>query len=125
MSLKPVLFLAVCLSIGNAYASPAKSDTSADTAKTPALNEMTGTIQSLDLDNHVIRLQTQNGFNVEFTYDHDTICKGIGVPKEVSSLAYKDQVIIRYAGRDLIAREIEKHSLQPAMAASSHTLSAN
>ena len=86
---------------------------------------MLGTIQSIDLGAHVIRLQTENGFNVEFTYDHETVCKGIGVPKTVSDLVFKDQVIIRYVGKDLVAREIEKRSLQPAIAASSPAVPTN
>jgi hypothetical protein len=116
------LFLSIILCLGSTYAAAAARDASTDTDKAPAMNQMTGTIQAVDGDNHLIRLQTENGFNVEFTYDRDTVCKGIGVSKEVTDLAYKDQVIIRYAGRELLAREIEKRSLQPAIAASSPTV---
>ena len=93
--------------------------------KPRAMNEMAGTIQGIDQDAQLIRLQTENGFNVTFSYDRETACKGIGVPKDVSELMFKDQVVIRYVGKELLAREIEKRSLQPAVAASSPTPPAN
>jgi hypothetical protein len=103
-------------------------------ARTPApepkavqapMNEISGTITSIDSDTHVFRLLTDNGFTVQFSVDRDTVCKGIGAPQTVANLVYKDKIIVRYAGRDLIAREIEKRNVQPAVAASSPSTPTN
>ena|GEM_PF-1998154 len=119
------LFLWFLLGLVNMPLIAAKKDVATAADKTPSMNEMTGTVQSVDLEAKTIRLQTENGYSVEFTFDRETVCKGIGVPHTVSDLAFKDEVIIRYAGRDLIAREIEKRNLQPAVAASTPTSPAN
>lgn len=91
----------------------------------PAMNEISGVIQSIDPDNRVLRVLTADGFNVQFSYDRNTVCKTIGAPQTVDDLAFKDQVIVRYEGRDLTAREIEKRNVQPAVAASSPSTPTN
>lgn len=92
-------------------------------ATTP-LNEISGTVQSLDPSNRVLRLLTESGFNVEVAYTRDTVCKGMTTPKSVDELRYQDHITVRYAGRDLIAKEVEKvNPLQPAVAGSSPTSS--
>jgi hypothetical protein len=89
--------------------------------KTPALNEIAGKVQSVDGDAGVLRILTEAGYNVEVAFNRATVLKGFETSKTVADLAYQDTIVIRYAGRDLVAREIEKPSLEPAVTASSHT----
>ena len=89
------------------------------------LNEIYGTIEQVDADASVIRILTSGGYHVEIAYTRGTVVNGIGVPKAVTDLSYQDQVCVRYPGKSLVAAEIEKRSLQPAVAASSTSPTAN
>ena len=72
------------------------------------LNEMTGTVLSVDSDERVVRITVDGGFNVDFQYVHDTVLTDHGAPIEADALNYGDKIIIRYAGKDLVARQIER-----------------
>lgn len=77
---------------------------------TVAMNEMTGTVESVDTDPNVLRLTVDGGYNVEFTYDAQTVATNGGHDLSISDLNYGDKIVVRYVGRDLIAREVERIS---------------
>jgi hypothetical protein len=74
------------------------------------LNEMTGTILSVDGDGGVVRITVQGGFNVDFAYDNSTELTDNGKPIKPEDLGYGDKIVVRYAGKDLMARQIERTS---------------
>ena len=74
----------------------------------PAMNQMTGSILSVDEDAGTFRLQVEGGFNVGFTYDAKTKVTDGGKPVGISDLDYGDQVVVRYVGMDLKAWRIER-----------------
>lgn len=73
------------------------------------MNEMKGTISSIDPDSRTIRLSVEGGFNPQFDYDDKTTVQSKGgKPLKVDELERGDKVIIRYVGKVLTAREIER-----------------
>jgi hypothetical protein len=74
-----------------------------------SLNEMTGSLQTIDAEGGLLRITSDDGFNVEFSFDIKTICldtdkKALGF----DDLEYGDRVRIRYLGRELHALEIDR-----------------
>jgi predicted small lipoprotein YifL len=79
-------------------------------AATPGLNEMTGTVQSIGNDPRVLRLSVEGGYSVEFTFDKNTVLTNGGSPIKADELSYGDKILVRYAGKELNAIEIERLS---------------
>lgn len=80
----------------------------------PNLNEMSGKVLSIGLDPRVLRVTTEGGFNVEFTFDRQTTISSQGTVVAADQLSYGDSVVVRYAGKELNAVEIERtHSSSP------------
>jgi len=110
----------VCL-LGLALQVPADvSDTPASIkAEKPAtihradLNEMKGKLQSKGNDPKTLRILVDGGFNVEFTYDKKTIMINGGSSITADDLSYGDELIIRYAGKELYAVEVNRVSKVP------------
>ncbi|HVO32883.1 MAG TPA: hypothetical protein VMU17_03150 [Elusimicrobiota bacterium] len=78
-----------------------------------ALNEMTGTVLSVDADNDVLRLTVDNQFNVDFTWNSKTAVTNGGHKIAVPDLNYGDKVVVRYSGKELQAVQIERLSKAP------------
>jgi hypothetical protein len=72
------------------------------------LNEMKGKLQAKSDDPKTLRLMVDGGFNVEFTYDRNTTMVNGGHTVQMSDLNYGDELIVRYAGKDLNAVEIDR-----------------
>lgn len=88
-----------------------KPEISADPlAPRAGLNQFVGTIQSVDADARVFRMIVEGGYNVELTYTTKTACIEGGKALSVESLDYNDKVVVRYAGRELAAVQIERLS---------------
>jgi hypothetical protein len=81
--------------------------------RTVGLNEMKGKLNSISDDPKTFRLIVDGGFNVEFTYDQKTSVVNGGDPLKMEDLGYNDQIIVRYAGKDLYAVEIERVTKAP------------
>ena len=79
----------------------------------PAMNEMRGTVESADPDDRMVRLTVEGGVNVEFTYNSQTVFKGVGAPHTGADLNFGDHIVVRYAGKDMNASEIERLSSAP------------
>jgi len=77
------------------------------------LNEMKGKLQSKGDDPKTLRLLVDGGFNVEFTYDKNTLMINGGSPITVDDLSYGDELIIRYSGKELNATEVDRVSKAP------------
>jgi hypothetical protein len=77
------------------------------------LNEMKGKLLSISDDPKTFRLIVEGGYNVEFTYDPKTSVVNGGDPLKMEDLGYNDQVIVRYAGKELYAVEVERVSKAP------------
>jgi hypothetical protein len=75
---------------------------------------MTGTIESVDADAGTVRVSVEGGFNVGFSFDRITKMVDNGKPIGPSDLNYGDKVIVRYAGQDLLAIQIERLAQAPA-----------
>jgi hypothetical protein len=89
-------------------ASPALS-----AVKRVGLNEMKGKLVSKSYDPKAIRLIVSGSFNVEFTYDQKTVMINGGKSISIDDLSYNDEVVVRYAGKDLHALEIDRISKAP------------
>ncbi len=74
------------------------------------LNEMRGKLSSKSYDPKAVRLSVSGGYNVEFTYDQKSAITSNGTVISFEDLGYDDELIIRYAGKDLYAVEIERVS---------------
>ncbi len=72
------------------------------------LNEMTGKLESKSNDSKTLRLSVNGGYNVEFTYDKTTAIVNGGSPVAIDDLEYGDELIVRYAGKELQAVEIDR-----------------
>lgn len=72
------------------------------------MNEMTGTLSSIDSEAQTIRLSIEGGFNPELPYTKDTAVWIEGRKAALSALQYGDRILVRYMGRDLTLKEIEK-----------------
>jgi hypothetical protein len=77
------------------------------------INEMKGKLMSVSTDPGTLRLMTDGGFNVEFSYDQKTSVINGGEPVSLEDLNYNDGLIVRYEGKDLYAVEIERVSKAP------------
>ena len=77
------------------------------------LNELKGNLLSISDDPKTFRLIVEGGYNVEFTYDPKTSVVNGGDPIKVEDLGYNDQLIVRYAGKELYAVEVERVSKAP------------
>jgi hypothetical protein len=77
------------------------------------LNEMKGIFQSKGDDPPTLRILVDGGFNVEFTYDRNTSLVNGGNPIHIEDLNYGDEIIVRYAGKDLNAIDIDRVSKAP------------
>ena len=77
------------------------------------LNEMRGKLLSLSDDPQTFRLIVDGGYNVEFSYDEKSSVVNGGEPIKISELGYNDVLIVRYAGKDLYAVEVERVSKAP------------
>jgi len=77
------------------------------------LNEMKGKLLSVSDDPKTLRLIVDGGFNVEFTYDAQSSVTNGGQPIRISDLEYNDELIVRYAGKDLYAVEVDRVSKAP------------
>jgi hypothetical protein len=78
------------------------------TADVLRMNQMTGSILSIDADSRVLRVTVEDGFNVEFAYSSKTQIIDREHPVDIGELGYGDQVVVKYEGRELIARRIER-----------------
>lgn len=72
------------------------------------MNEMTGTLSSVDEYDLTLRIAVDGGINPEFSYDKQTVIIVRGKQAGTSDLTHGDKVTVRYIGKDLLAREIEK-----------------
>lgn len=85
----------------------------AATPKRTGLNEIRGKLLSKSYDPKAIRLTVAGGFNVEITYDAKTSVQSNGTTLSIEDLGYDDAIVVRYAGKDLYAIEIERASRAP------------
>ena len=69
---------------------------------------MIGTLSSIDAEAQTIRLSIDGGFNPELPYTKETAVWIGGRRAALSALQYGDKVLVRYVGRDLTLKEIEK-----------------
>jgi outer membrane biosynthesis protein TonB len=72
------------------------------------MNEMTGTISSIDSDSSSLRISIEGGFNPQFEYNNDTLVAHNGQRIKFTDLEVGDKITILYVGKDLTARGIEK-----------------
>ena len=77
------------------------------------LNEMRGKLLSISYDPKALRLIVDGGYNVEFTFDQQTTIVNGGEHITVDDLGYNDVLVVRYAGKELNAIEIERVSKAP------------
>ncbi len=80
------------------------------TAPRITMNEMTGTLASIDIDARTLRLSVQGGFNPQFDFNKKTIVESHGRPLKMGDLETDDKIVVRYTGREMMAQEIEKLS---------------
>lgn len=106
-----ILLLGAQTSLAKTEAPPkVAASTAAVAAPRPDLNAMTGKVMSLSSDPKVLRITVDGGYNVEFTYDAKTVVHNGGSAIQASDLSYDDRVVVRYAGKELNAVEIERVS---------------
>ncbi len=74
---------------------------------------MRGKMQSKSSDPQTIRLSVDGGYNVEFTYDSKTAASSDGAVIALDDLEYNDELVLRYAGKELYAVEIERVGKAP------------
>jgi hypothetical protein len=74
------------------------------------MNSMTGTVSSMDVSEKSLRISVEGGFTPQFNFDKQTIVLRNGAAVPFDTLQTGDKVIVRYIGRDMTAREIEKMS---------------
>ncbi len=77
-------------------------------APKPGLNQFIGTVETVDTDNKIVRLNVEGGYHVELAYNSKTATTNGGGPMTMDDLEYGDKVVVRYQGRDLMAVEIER-----------------
>lgn len=75
-----------------------------------ALNEIKGKLESKGDDPLTLRVMVEGGFNVEFRYGADTVLTNGGHPVQMEDLNYGDDLVVRYAGKELYALEVERVS---------------
>jgi len=114
MRTSSLVFLAAAIGLVSSFAPaddagpPAKADVSAAMAATSGLNEMKGTLESKSSDPKTIRLTVDGGYNVEFSYDANTVMINGGSPVTIDDLNYGDELVIRYAGKELKAVVVDR-----------------
>jgi hypothetical protein len=119
MRTSSLIFLAAAIGLVSSFAPaddagpPAKVDVSAAMAATSGLNEMRGKLESKSNDPKAIRITVDGGFNVEFSYDARTTMINGGSPITLSDLNYGDELIVRYAGKELKAVVVDRVSKAP------------
>jgi len=86
------------------------SGTGLSAADRAAMNAMTGTLSSIDLDGQTIRLSVDGGINPQLAMDAKTVVESGGRLLKITDLQTGDTVIVRYLGQDLTARDIERIS---------------
>ena len=84
-------------------------------APASSFNEITGKILSIGTDPQVLRVTVAGGINVEFTYDAKTVMVNGGKPVSASDLAYGDEVVVHYSGKELYAVEVDRVSKAPRL----------
>ena len=77
------------------------------------LNEMRGKLESKSDDPKTLRLIVEGGYNVGFTYNAKTTAYSASGTISVDDLSYGDELIVRYAGKELDAIEVERVSQAP------------
>lgn len=77
------------------------------------LNEMKGKLESKGNDPKTLRILVDGGFNAEFTYDKKTTMTNGGSSITADDLSYGDELVIRYAGKELYAVEVDRVSKAP------------
>jgi len=82
------------------------------------MNEMTGSVASLDAGTHTIRVTVDGGVTPQFDYDEKTVIDDNGRLITMDDLHVGDQVVVRYIGKVLTAREIDRVSEAPATSSS-------
>jgi hypothetical protein len=99
---------------GETSTAPVTVSSPTESAALPSgMNQITGTVSSVDTDAKVLRLSVQGGISVEFPYHADTKIVDHGKPLSADALEYGDRVAVRYAGMALDARQIERIESAP------------
>ena len=70
-------------------------------------------MQSKSDDPKTLRVLVDGGFNVGFTFDAQSVVTNGGSVLSIDDLEYNDEVIVRYAGKELYALEIERVNKAP------------
>jgi len=93
----------------------AKATVQPSASKSPQshANEMKGKFQSRGDEAKTFRMILDGGFNVEFSYDAKTVVTNGGGPILLNDLAYGDEIIVHYTGKELNAIDIERVSKAP------------
>lgn len=78
--------------------------------KRSGLNEIKGKLLSKSYDPKAIRVVVAGGINVEFAYDQKTSFQSQGQVISLDNLGYDDELVVRYAGKELYALEVERLS---------------
>ena len=78
------------------------------TADRAAMNMMTGTLSSIDMDGQMIRLSVDGGINPQLAFDDKTVVESGGRVLKITDLQTGDKVVVRYIGKDLTARDIDR-----------------
>jgi hypothetical protein len=78
------------------------------------MNEMTGTISSIDAGSKTLRLSVEGGYTPQFDYDANLRVESNGRALTIDDLRRGDPVVVRYVGRDMTARQIEKKKAHAA-----------
>jgi hypothetical protein len=99
----------------DAKASEAKPAVAEPATPRIKFNEMAGSITAIDPYEKTIRIYMEGGFSPQFPYDKQTVVLVNGQKLKVADLQTTDYVVVRYLGKDMTAREIEK-TAKPASA---------
>lgn len=77
-------------------------------ARPTGMNQMEGTLSSFDSEKPAFRLSMEGGFQPQFDYDEKTVVEEDGRLLTMRELSPGDHIIVRYMGKDLTARNIER-----------------
>jgi len=77
------------------------------------MNQINGTVFSVDSDAGVIRLSVDGGYSVEFAFNTQTTVRDGPNSLSPDDLQYGDRVAVRYVGRELVAKQIERLAKAP------------
>jgi hypothetical protein len=81
------------------------------------MNEFQGTVVSVEADTHLLRMNVDGGYSVQFTYNSKTTILDGHDPIKPFDLTYGDKIIARYVGKELYAKEIVRTAPAPALTA--------